>query len=362
MNTELLSHDAPSIRRAAELLSNDEVVGLPTETVYGLAGNAFSKIAVLKIFEAKERPSFDPLIVHVGLKLLQSEPSYLEALVAAEIVSSEVLNWHSKSELESALKHFWPGPLSLVLPRGNRIPDEVTSGQNTVAIRCPSHPVFQSVLNEVSFPLAAPSANRFGRISPTDARHVWNELNTRIAGVVDGGRCTVGVESSIIRVENPLKVTLLRPGQVSASELEKQFGVQVTVSETLGQKNQAAVAPGMLDEHYAPRKPLFLLAGSFKSIQAAQDFLKAQNPQGRLAFLGCHEVPSALQGKHLVLSAQNSLEEMAHGLFASLRALDEDMDVDTIIADIPEGKDEGLKAAIVDRLNRASRNKPFLKS
>ena len=361
MNTELLSHDTSSIQSAARFLTKDEVVALPTETVYGLAGNAFSKTAVEKIFTAKERPSFDPLIVHVGLKMLQSGASYLESLIAAEIISSEVLSWPSKDQIESALKTFWPGPLSLVLPRGKKIPDAVTSGQPTVAVRCPSHPVFQAILNELTFPLAAPSANRFGRISPTDARHAWNELNGRIAAIVDGGPCTVGVESSIIRVENPLKVTLLRPGQVSGEELNRHFGIPVGVAQTIGQKNQAQLAPGMLDQHYAPRKPLILIPHSFEQIDETLKLLKEKNITGKIAFLGCKNVPNTLQGKHLVLSSSNSLEEMAKHLFAFLRTLDEDSSVDYIVADIPDGKEEGLKAAIVDRLNRASQNKPFLK-
>lgn len=363
LKTELLKYDSVSIQKAATFLKNDEVVALPTETVYGLAGNAFSTKAVSKIFLAKERPSFDPLIVHVGLMTLKASESFLLALVESEIVSSEVLNWSSKELIEATLKNFWPGPLSIVLPRGKKVPDAVTACHDTVAIRCPDHAVFQSVLNELSFPLAAPSANRFGRISPTEAKHVQDELTGKIAAIVDGGACSVGVESTIIRIEEPLKITVLRPGQISTQELSDQFGAPVRVSSALGQKNYTLIAPGMLDQHYAPRKPLFLLPHSFFEIEQTIQFLRNHNFHGKIAFLGCQGVPDefkpAWTEKTLVLSNQNSLEEMAHHLFSSLRALDEDSTVDFILADVPNQSDSGLRAAIVDRLNRASQNKPF---
>ena len=365
MKTELLKYDTASVKKAAHYLKADEVVALPTETVYGLAGNAFSRDAVHKIFLAKERPSFDPLIVHVGIKCLKASTNFLQSLVDSKIISETVLTWESKNLIETVLRQFWPGPLSCVLPRGKLIPDAVTAGQESVAIRCPAHPVFQEVLNELPFPLAAPSANRFGRISPTEASHVRNELDGKIAAILDGGACAIGVESTIIQIENPLKITLLRPGQISVLELSKQFGVDVLRSETLGQKNHALLAPGMLEQHYAPRKPLLLIPHPFFDIEETIRFLRSQNFHGKIAFLGCAGVPDEFKPawtvKTMVLSHQNSLDEMAHHLFSSLRMLDEDPDVDFILADVPEQTDEGLRAAIVDRLNRASQNKPFLK-
>ena len=373
MKTELFSNDASSLKKAALFLSADEVVALPTETVDGLAGNAFSPAAIEKIFKAKERPFFDPLIVHISQNLLQKNSNPLLALIDAEILSSEILSWPSASLIQSAFQKFWPGPLTFVLPRGNKIPDGVTSGQDTVGIRCPAHPTFQAVLSELDFPLAAPSANRFGRISPTDAKHVQQELDGRIAAIVDGGPCRVGVESTIIRIEDEieggLKATLLRPGKISSEALSKHFGTTLHSAQALGQKNQVQVSPGMLDQHYAPKKPLYLVPHSFLEIQKTIDFLKLKNITGKIAFLGTQSVPDLLQNSELkklevstsiTLSKTNSLDEMAQNLFASLRALDKNEAVDVIVADIPEDHQQGLGAAIVDRLNRASLNKPFL--
>jgi L-threonylcarbamoyladenylate synthase len=375
---------------AAALLIKDEVVALPTETVYGLAGNATQPDVVKKIFTAKERPSFDPLIVHVWDSILQNA-SPLQALVDREIISGEVLSWNNRSAIESVMRLFWPGPLTMILPKGAKIPAEVTSNQPTVGIRCPKHPLFQKVLAAIDFPLAAPSANRFGRISPTSADHVMKELDGRIAAVLDGGTCEVGVESTIIHITE-IKIDLLRPGKISRSELETAFGSSVNTAPSLMQKiSEAAtntaiatstdsntspdaqisqdtpITPGMLDEHYAPRKPLYLIPYSFQdpqAIEALATFPDATaSDSAILAMSGFHaEFSAKFIGNHprivRILSPSGSSAEMAQKLFATLRELDEDPAVKMIFADVPGSIQEGLGASIYDRLKRASRNKP----
>jgi L-threonylcarbamoyladenylate synthase len=375
--TLYLDGSPASVTQAANLLRQGEVVGLPSETVYGLAGNAFSAAAVIKIFAAKDRPSFDPLIVHLSQTLLSLPPeTRLEQLVEQKIIHAEVLTWPARKLIESAFQKFWPGPLTFILPKGSKIPDEVTSGQTTVALRMPQHPLFQAILSECAFPLAAPSANRFGRISPTEANHVAQELDGRIAAVIDGGPCSVGVESSIVRIENPLQVTLLRPGKISATDLESHFGVPVRLQPSLGEKNTLAqLAPGMLDEHYAPRKPLLLFPHPFAERASLKVFLKNSIPgptTAKIGYLGMSEIPIA-PGE--ILSPRGELLEMAKNLFGSLRRLDSDPTIELIIADLPiEATSEnsgdhpltggvnagsGIAAAIADRLNRASKNKPL---
>ena len=352
--------------KAAALLIQNEVVALPTETVYGLAGNATNPEAVRKIFTAKERPSFDPLIVHIGDSTLEAS-SPIQFLVDREIIAPEVLNWKNRSTIESVMRQFWPGPLTMILPKGAKIPNEVTSNQPTVGIRCPKHPLFQKVLAAIDFPLAAPSANRFGRISPTSADHVMKELDGRIAGVLDGGPCEVGVESTIIQVTESM-IDLLRPGKISRTEIESAFGTSVATVPSLMQKiTEAIAAPGMLDEHYAPRKPLYLIPLSFQDPRAAE--LLATFPDagaGDSAILAMSGFHADFTAKFInaeprivrILSPSGSSAEMAQKLFATLRELDEDPSVKMIFADLPASIHEGLGASIYDRLKRASRNKP----
>ena len=348
--------------KAAQLLKNGEVVALPTETVYGLAGNATDGSIVKKIFEAKERPSFDPLIVHISETYLKSN-RILDALVNNNIIDSRVFGWKTRTNIETAMKAFWPGPLTIILPKGIKIPNEVTSNQDTVGIRCPKHPMFQKVLAELSFPLAAPSANRFGRISPTSAEHVIKELDGRIAGILDGGECEVGVESTIIKVEEDT-ITLLRPGKISKSELESVFQTTIKTALSLMQTlNQTAVTPGSLDEHYAPKKPLFLLPVSFldpKSERLISTYPDASLPSTAFLTMSGFSAESQPRTEQTVkiLSAEKSVEEMARNLFSAMRELDENESVSIIFSDSPPSIKEGLGASIFDRLKRASRNKP----
>jgi L-threonylcarbamoyladenylate synthase len=347
LKTEWLSDSNASLERARELLVSGGIAALPTETVYGLAGNAFDANAVLKIFKAKERPSFDPLIVHVSKGILDHPSGPLEALIEEGIVDPIVLSSPLAESLKRAMMRYWPGPLTIVLPKGPKIPSEVTSGEPTVGIRVPDHPLFQKILSGLSFPLAAPSANRFGRISPTTADHVKSELDGRISAIVDGGPCTVGVESTIIAVSGN-RIRILRPGKISKEDLERHFGGPVILEAGLVERTGPQIAPGMLDQHYAPRKPLYLhpepATDERALVQLARD-------------LGLHGRPGFLIQRDL--SYTGSLEEAARKLFSEMRGLDQDPMVDFIVADLPPGIESGLGAAIADRLNRASVNKPL---
>ena len=226
MKTEILGSERADIERAAELLRSGGTVALPTETVYGLAADATLSSTILRIFAAKERPSFDPLIVHLRASHLSAPPGLIDSLVSAGILHPACASPPFAGAIQALAGRFWPGPLTLILPKGPSIPDEATSGQSTVGIRMPAHPVFQAVLEELSFPLAAPSANRFGRISPTTSDHVRSELEGRIDAILDGGACAVGVESTILSLIQPGHPAILRPGKISASEIEAVLQVK----------------------------------------------------------------------------------------------------------------------------------------
>jgi L-threonylcarbamoyladenylate synthase len=261
------------------------------------------------------------------------------------------------------MRKYWPGPLTLILPRGKNIPDLVTSGEPTVGVRIPAHPLFQEVLMGLPFPLAAPSANRFGRISPTEAFHVETELEGRISAILDGGACEVGVESTILRIEDPFRATLLRPGKIGASELEIELKSPIGVARASGQENQAQIAPGLLDQHYAPRKPLFLIPEIVSTPEQLSAWALTSGLTGKYGFLSqCSPYtafesgPAALT---LTLSLKNDPHEIARSLFSYLRSLDEYSEIDFILADVHPHAESGLLAAIADRLNRASLNKPL---
>ncbi len=369
MNPQKTLHLGPAdFEQASMILSSGGIVALPTETVYGLAGNAFSSESALKIFNAKERPSFDPLITHVSDELLSAQAGVLMGLARAGIVDGSVIGWTSAPVIERMIRQFWPGPLTLILPRGPNIPDEVTSGSPRVGVRMPEHPLFQKVLKLTGFPLAAPSANRFGRISPTTAEHVASELDGRIDAILDGGACSVGVESTIISLEESaaggLIATLLRPGKISRIDLERSLGVPVGSGVGLGEKNQKIEAPGMLDQHYAPTKPLYLYPGPFPSREELDTWMRNSGVRGKTVFL-CQDLASSRnlrsEDRRWVLTPMVDPEAAARSLFSTLRSIDEDASVEQILAELPENTSEGLGAAIADRLNRASVNKPLLK-
>lgn len=305
------------VQEAAQLLRAGEVVAIPTETVYGLAANAFDEAAVLKVFEAKARPSFDPLIVHIGRK------DELTRVVAELPPGAEAL-----------METFWPGPLTLVLPKKPAVPDLVTSGLDTVGVRMPAHPLTRELLGSLDFPLAAPSANPFGYVSPTTAQHVADQLGDRIPYILDGGPCTVGVESTIVGWEENRWV-LYRPGGIPVERIEAVIG---RVEPAL--KHVLPAAPGMLESHYAPRKRVMV---------GDMDALLRRFAGQRVGIISFREERSGHRCE--VLSEQGDLAEAARHLFAVLRELDAS-DCEVILAE--RFPDEGLGRAINDRLRRAS--------
>lgn len=305
---------------AARHLTAGGVVGVPTETVYGLAANAFDPAAVARVFEVKRRPSFDPLIVHV------------RAPQAALEVAT-----HLPSAAERLAEAFWPGPLTMVLERRDHVPDLVTSGLPTVGVRYPRHPLIQELLRVVDFPLAAPSANRFGAISPTTAQHVLDQLGEEVPCVLDGGSCAVGVESTIVGFKGD-RCLLYRPGGVPVEELERVVG---PLQDARQQAPTSPITPGMLPTHYAPRTPLEL--GDLDALVERH----AGRRCGILAFQRERDADCCR-----VLSPGGDLSEAAQRLFAALRELDTS-EAEVLLAEpVP---DHGLGRAINDRLRRAAR-------
>ena len=322
MTTRLLAaHTADEIkqaaREAAACLRAGDIAAVPTETVYGLACDALNADAAGKVFAAKERPSFDPLIVHVA------DASWIESL--SDVTGPAGLLAH---ELASA---FWPGPLTMVLPAKDLVPDLVRSGLPTVALRCSAHPVMAAVIDELGRPIAAPSANRFGRISPVTAEHVVEELGGRIPLVLDGGPCRHGLESTIVAVEDG-RLVLLRPGPVTAEVLEKFALVERAAGGVV------VSAPGMLESHYAPRTPLRLWPeGAPLPDDAATSGVLAFGAVGP-GFAAVEALPS-------------DPADAAPLFFAALRRLDA-AGVRRIYA--REISESGLGMAIMDRLRRAA--------
>jgi L-threonylcarbamoyladenylate synthase len=315
--------EARATTAAVELLRKGEVVSLPTETVYGLAADALNPIGVAKIFEAKERPRFDPLIVHLP------DEQWLERVATVDN--------RSRAQIKKLIAQFWPGPLTLVLDRQPIVPEIVTAGLDTVAVRMSSHPVFAEIISAFGKPVAAPSANRFGRISPTAAQHVFDELSGRIPLIIDAGPTAHGIESTIIAVRGN-KIDILRRGPISAEQLS-EFG-RIHIAARGGK----IFAPGQLPTHYAPKTPLRLIdnAKTFTPEEKQRVGLLAWNAftpeEGRFATVR-------------TLSEHQDLREAAANLFRSLRELD-DLDLDLIVAErVPA---QGLGAAILDRLERAS--------
>ena len=319
MKTKIVSAD--SVDEAVKFLREGAAVALPTETVYGLAADALREEAVLKIFAAKARPRFDPLIVHLP------DRDWLETI--ADLKGQD---WKL---IEKLADSFWPGPLTLVLPRQKIVPDIVTAGLDTVAVRISAHPVFREVIDAFGGPLAAPSANRFGRISPTAAAHVLEELHGRIPLIVDGGPTTHGLESTIVAPRNG-RIEVLRLGPITEEQLA-EFGEVVVVEATANPE-----APGQLPSHYAPRTLLVL-------IDNAASFVP--DVEKRTGLLSWKSGAASGFTEIRRLSENLDLTEAAANLFRHLREMD-NLDLDLIVAEqLPEA---GLGAAINDRLRRAS--------
>lgn len=299
------------------------LVAIPTETVYGLAGNALHAKAVASIFETKNRPSFDPLIIHVASsgeveKYVTSFPEKLRALA----------------------DRFWPGPLTLLLPRKEVVPDLVTSGLPRVAVRVPDHTLTRVLLSELDYPLAAPSANPFGYISPTHPEHVQSQLGDKISYILDGGACKVGLESTIVGMEEN-SVVVYRLGGLEISEIEQVVG-NVKIQDHSSSNPQS---PGLLESHYAPRKPFLL--GDLQELVS-----RFQQEQREFAVLSLAQTFKEISAeRQIALSPAGDLREAAANLFAAMRTLDES-DAAMILAEKMPA--EGLGLAINDRLKRAA--------
>jgi L-threonylcarbamoyladenylate synthase len=312
-----------NLKKAVEILTQNKLVAIPTETVYGLAGNIYSDEAVLKIFEMKKRPLLNPLIVHIhDIKQLEELTSYIPEK-ARLLVSS-----------------FWPGPLTLVLKKNLCVPDLITAGKDTVAIRMPNHPVTLALLEQLSFPIAAPSANPFGCISPTKAMHVKDYFGDKLEMVLEGGDCSTGIESTIIGFEQDQPI-LYRLGAISIEEIELVIG-------DLKIKNKNEInpdAPGMLSKHYAPKTSTYLVTDIETSLKSFPD-----KKIGIVSFSKRIDVQHFIHQE--ILSEKGDLREAATNLYTTLHRLDK-LKLDVIIAErLP---DIGLGKSINDRLERATK-------
>lgn len=308
---------------AAQLLEKGEVVAIPTETVYGLAGNAFNKNAVAKIFEIKNRPAFNPLIVHI------KNVDYIFNI--AQNIDERLL---------LLLKKFSPGPITVLVEKKTIIPDIVTAGSNKVAVRIPAHPLTLNLLNQIDFPLAAPSANPFQYISPTSAQQVAEQIGHKIPYILDGGKCKVGIESTIAGIENN-KVVIYRLGGLEIEKIEALVGK--TEIKNIVHADNDIITPGQMKKHYAPKKPMVI---------GKTDELYKQFADKKIALItfGKKEIPQTQNISVYNLSPSANLTEAAANLFEILYNIDHS-NADVIIAELLP--DEGLGRAINDRLKRA---------
>ncbi|RHW37182.1 threonylcarbamoyl-AMP synthase [Neobacillus notoginsengisoli] len=325
----------PQIKQAAKKLIQNEVVAFPTETVYGLGGNAGSDEAVEKIFTAKGRPSDNPLIIHIADR--GQMDSFVTDLpeVALQLMDA-----------------FWPGPLTLILQKKEQaLSEKATAGLGTVGVRMPDHPVALAILKECGLPVAAPSANSSGKPSPTTAEHVAADLNGKIAGIVDGGPTGVGVESTVLDCTSPVPV-ILRPGGVTKEQLEEVIG-RIEVDPALMGAETKPKSPGMKYRHYAPEAPLYLVAGGIEGVQRVAQ--KYRQEGKRVGILATDESAPLYEAELVLACGERSrLETVAASLYDTLRLFN-DHQLDLILSEMfPE---EGVGHAVMNRLMKAAGNK-----
>ena len=337
MTAEILSTHTPAlfdaaVKRAAKLLRAGEVVALPTETVYGLAANALDEKAVAKIFQIKCRPANNPIIVHIA---------------GIEMAKRCVTVWPNPAE--KLARAFWPGPLTLVLSCAKEIPGMVTAGGTTVGVRWPGHPFIQAVIRECGFPLAAPSANLSGRVSPTNAGHVRQQLGDKISLIVDGGQSQVGIESTVLDL-TVLPPQVLRPGMIHAESLAAVMGeVGSRKAEVRSKSGKALPSPGLLKKHYAPKAKLLVL--SWRDDANLNSQLSTLNSQPSTCFVIAHtHIPSG-ENFARVNVIPHDAEAFARAIYAELHRCDE-AGADLIIIEAPPESPEW--SGIADRLRRAS--------
>lgn len=336
------AHDQGDIERAAKILRAGGLVAFPTETVYGLGANALSAEAVARIFEAKQRPAWDPLIVHV--------PGVQELDPITEIPGE------LRSRVRALTDAFWPGPLTLLLPRAHVIQDVVTAGRSTVGVRVPSHPVAQALLRSAGVPIAAPSANRFGHVSPTTAQHVLDDLGGQIDAVLDGGPTLVGVESTVLDPA-PHPMVLYRSGAVTAPMLAATAGVPVHVHAPVVQSTrppESLPSPGVGMRHYAPDAEVILTGSTPQQLEC--EALRAVEAGGRVGILLPRDWPLEGADERLAIrpwGRWGDAEALASELFAALRGLESE-GVSVMVCPLPE-PGGGLMDAVRDRLLKAAR-------
>lgn len=334
MNTQLLTPKKENIDSAAEILRNGGLVGMPTETVYGLAANALDEKAVSSIFVAKGRPSDNPLIVHI---------SCVEEIEKYGLVRDFP---ESAKKLSDA---FWPGPLTIIMPKGEAVPFVTTGGLDSVAIRLPSHEVAREIIKAAGCPLAAPSANLSGSPSPTTAQHVFEDLKDRIPLIIDGGSSDVGLESTVITLCTEIP-TVLRPGKITLEELREVLG-EVNLSDAVLEKlkeGEEAASPGMKYRHYAPKAKVYLVKGDDKRFL---DFVNSKD-KNSTAVLCYNSDKEFLKVKYISLGEKDDYDTQAHNLFSSLREADTIEGIETVYVRCP--KTEGLSLALFNRLIRAA--------
>ena len=314
-----------NIAHCADLLRRGEVVGVPTETVYGLAGNALNESSARKIFEVKGRPFIDPLIAH--FPNLKAALKHIEGNDAVDMVAAA----------------FWPGPLTIVANKQPSIPDIVTAGLPSAAIRVPGHPVLRKLLSELDFPLAAPSANPFGYVSPTRAEHVERTLGKRISAVLDAGACEIGVESTILDLRDPEAPAILRHGPISATQIGEVLNCEIADRTITKDDESSQTAPGQLSAHYSPNTKVVLLENGFD---------QSRPIAGKSARLLQTKPSNGAQAENIFwLSESGSIEEVAHNLFNLLQRLDQQK-FEHIEVELSPA--QGIGKAINDRLKRAA--------
>jgi L-threonylcarbamoyladenylate synthase len=353
---KILEPTPENILVCAKAIQSGDIVGVPTETVYGLAANVFNNSALTKVYQTKDRPAFNPLIAHVH------EIKDLISLEKLGLIDVSKMAPAAKKTAEALMARFWPGPLTLILPKNSKVPDFATSGLSTIAIRAPKHPVMQQLIQKAETPLAAPSANRSGHVSPTSAKAVDEELGGSISHILDGGPCEIGLESTVVAINDDGRVQLLRPGAITRENI-----LEVVEMTSVGD-SQKILSPGLLANHYAPSKPLLLLPSSVLNLNFTNstELIRKLFPgkpfqqlkAGVLLMSGDADMAeiylSGLLGLNTIcrkLSVTGDLREVGKNLFKEIRDLDSQK-IDLILVE-PCNSEAGLGHAIMDRLRRA---------
>lgn len=331
MKTEFLKPNRESISLACDLLKRGEVVAVPTETVYGLAGDSRNPEAIKKIFEAKNRPADNPLIVHISnLKMLDEIVSFVP------------------EDAKKLARKFWPGPLTIIMPKGDKVCKEACAGLDSVGVRMPSNPVAREIIERSNVPFAAPSANTSGKPSPTTAEDVLLDMNGKIPLIIDGGACSKGVESTVVSVlsETP---TILRPGVITQSQMERVLGKKVAIAEGVTREIDAGQvrSPGMKYKHYSPNAEVVILKGSLKKFI---EYVKINATSS--TFVMCFDGEENLFSVPAIsYGAKNDPESQAHNLFSVLRKMDK-LNAKLVFARCP--KTSGVSLAVYNRLIRSA--------